>query len=73
MEGVDWVILNPKPSLMKNKFKNKSPSKLNVGEAYVGQSVGQVWDKYDTHFHVVLTFTISFLDISRCHVGCSLT
>jgi hypothetical protein len=41
VEGVDWVILNPRALLMKKKFKNKSLSKLNVGEASVGQSVGQ--------------------------------
>ncbi len=43
VEGVDWVILNPRALLMKKKFKNKSLSKLNVGEASVGQSVGQAW------------------------------
>ncbi len=35
VEGVDWVVLNPRASLIKQKFKHKSPSKLNVGEAFV--------------------------------------
>jgi hypothetical protein len=40
VEGVDWVVLNPKASLIKTLFKQKSPSKLNVGEASIGiQSV----------------------------------
>jgi hypothetical protein len=35
VEGVDWVVLNLKASPIKKLFKHKSPSKLNVGEAFV--------------------------------------
>ncbi len=35
VEGVDWVVLNPRTSPIKKLFKHKSPSKLNVGEAFV--------------------------------------
>ncbi len=35
VEGVDWVVLNPRALLIKKHFKHKSPSKLNVGETFV--------------------------------------
>jgi hypothetical protein len=41
VEGEDWVVLKPRVIPTKNLFKNKlSPSKVNVGEAFLGQSVG---------------------------------
>jgi len=43
VEGEDWVILKPKVTptnvFLKNKF---FPSKMNVGETFLGQSVGHV-------------------------------
>jgi hypothetical protein len=41
--GEDWVVLKPRATPTNCFFKNKSsPSKVNVGEASLGQSVGHV-------------------------------
>jgi len=42
VEVVDWVVLKPRTSPTKKLFKIKSPSKLNVGEAFIGQNMGHV-------------------------------
>jgi hypothetical protein len=36
VEGVDWVVLNPRASPIKKLLKQKFPSKLNVGEVFIG-------------------------------------
>jgi len=61
VEGVVWVFLKHiTTSSIIRLFKNKSPYKLNVGEAYVCESVGNV---VDIHFGVVLAFINSLLHI----------
>lgn len=62
VEGEDWVVLKPRATPTKKLFKNKSfPSKVNVGEAFLAQSVGHV--KYTFWCGVVLTSIQSILQI----------
>jgi hypothetical protein len=58
VKGVVWVFLKHiTTSSTIRLFKNKSPSKLNVGEVYVCESVGNV---LDIHFGLIHFCTSKF-------------
>ncbi len=61
VEGEDWVVIKLRTTPTKKQFKNKfSPSKLNVGEDFLGQSVGHV--KY-TFWCGVSILSINFTNL----------
>jgi hypothetical protein len=61
VEGEDWVVLKLRVTPTQKKIKNKfSLSKVNVGEAFLGQSVGHV--KY-TFWCGVSNLSINFTNL----------